>query len=312
MELSGEVRSSVAEFRADFKTTLQQVDRLANYKDLHDLLHRLQFEFYNVVIFPAKHFPEDDTALDQLLSTLPLLDEIGAGLKEVISRPSVSQTEKSWLDKIEIAQHDIKQALTESNASLLKRSLLSLKYVIANQPTRINGALAEAARAMDLLALVRGLENVSAQVHKLNLTAKSVSQYEEGLLAIRSLDGKMHTQVEEHDRWQATEIEMRQFDDCLETNQFEELKLFWPAVRDTAFVLFGENAEEWAMKLRESSLAVDQALVVDNPVRIKQAFRDYRARVGRRFFQVDTKLKSQCGEIRKIGDPLNAILRMIE
>jgi hypothetical protein len=66
------------------------------------------------------------------------------------------------------------------------------------------------------------------------------------------------------------------------------------------------------MKLRESSLDVDQALVVDNPVRIKQAFRDYRARVGRRFFQVDTKLKSQCGEIRKIGDPLNAILRMIE
>jgi hypothetical protein len=47
-------------------------------------------------------------------------------------------------------------------------------------------------------------------------------------------------------------------------------------------------------------------------VLIKRTFGKYRRHASNRFFQVDVDLKSICGELRKVGMPLSAVLRMIE
>jgi hypothetical protein len=41
------VRAAVFTFRTDFQAACEQIDVLSNYKDLHDLLHTLQFQCFN-------------------------------------------------------------------------------------------------------------------------------------------------------------------------------------------------------------------------------------------------------------------------
>src|SRR6476660_1141400 len=45
-----QVQADVAAFEAIFETSCKQIDSLACYKDLHDLLHTLQFRCYNYLI----------------------------------------------------------------------------------------------------------------------------------------------------------------------------------------------------------------------------------------------------------------------
>ena len=63
---NAEVRSVVAVFRADFVAASGQIDVLSDYKDLHDLLHDLQFQCYNYIASQTARFPQDDLAADTL------------------------------------------------------------------------------------------------------------------------------------------------------------------------------------------------------------------------------------------------------
>jgi hypothetical protein len=304
------VRATLGKFRADFESTCQQIERMADYKDLHDLLHRLQFDYYGMVLSPAKNFPGED-AVDELFVHQPKLDEIISNLRAILQRPSVNPIEGQWGQKLEAAGQEIARALDQADVALLKKGLMGLKHILANQPTRINGTLTESARAMQLSSLIEALVNVASQAASLNLDPAYSAQFAAGIQPLKQLDQQMRTQVDQHDRWQAVENELRNFEGSIQTGELDELKLFWPDVKTTTQTLYANRAEEWAKKLSDSGNALDQAIRDDNPVRIKRAFNDYRSRIGFRFFQVDTDLKKLCSEIREIGTPLNAVLRMI-
>jgi len=61
VKLSPEVRAAVGTFSADFKAAIAQVDVLGDYKDLHDLLHQIQFNCYTPLMREANYFPDDRT-----------------------------------------------------------------------------------------------------------------------------------------------------------------------------------------------------------------------------------------------------------
>jgi hypothetical protein len=53
------------------------------------------------------------------------------------------------------------------------------------------------------------------------------------------------------------------------------------------------------------------ALQDKNPATIQRSFQRYRRQMDNRFFRVDVDLKRLCDDLRKIGAPLNALLRAI-
>ena len=61
-----QVRTTVAGFHADFVAASQQIDILADYKDVHDNLHLLQFLCYNDIVTQSGRFPEDASTVDIL------------------------------------------------------------------------------------------------------------------------------------------------------------------------------------------------------------------------------------------------------
>ncbi len=308
---SGAVRSRVATFRADFEAACQQIDLLVQYKDLHDLLHKLQFRCYNVILQEAPRFPDDALSVDNLLNYEVTLQDLLAQLRGLAARPLISGAELGWVDDVGQAQGLLHQALTQLDATPLKRAILLLKRVIALQPSGVNQRLAAAARALRLGALVEAMRAIHAALGELALDQDKVRQFEQGVTALRSLDAQLMALIDAHDQWQAVERMLGRIEDVM-VYDLTELELSWPDVRTRVTTLANAGAEEWVTLLNEDAANLDGALTAQNPSMIQRYFRRYRQRAGNRFYQVDTMLKNLCEELRHVGEPLASVLRILE
>lgn len=75
------VKDAVITFRVVFQAACEQIDVIANYKALHDLLHTLEFQCYGVIVQAAKRFPDDELALEDLMEYELTLQDLLAELQ---------------------------------------------------------------------------------------------------------------------------------------------------------------------------------------------------------------------------------------
>lgn len=307
----GEVRARVAAFRADFQAAGQQIDLLVQYKDLHDLLHKLQFRCYNVIVQEVARFPDDSLAVDNLLNYEVTLQDIIARLRDVAGRAILPQSEVSWIEDVAQAQKMLNGALTHMQVDLLKRAAWLLKRVIALQPSSINQRLNMAARALRLEALAQAMKAIRNGLNTLQLEREKIAQFESGVAALESLHTRLTALVEAHDNWQALERILSRIEDVM-VYDLTELELSWPDVEHRVTLLCHEQSEDWVQLLTEDGGQVGNALAAQNPTLIQRYFRRYRQRAGNRFYQVDVMLKNLCEELRQVGEPLTSVLRLLE
>lgn len=311
IQRSPQVRAALYAFRADFQAACIQVDVLADYKALHDLLHRLQFDCYNVIIKAAARFPADETALDDLQDYLLGLEDILEQLREVTRRAAVAASDTAWIGDVAGARDELRRVTEQADAKLLKQAIWRLNRTLSIQPTRVNTRLTEAARALRLQVLVEALAMARDHLAAPGLDADKVRQFQAGLEALDSLGRSLQAQVENHDHWQGVDVELRRIEALIEPDLME-LQMSWPDLKAIAEPLYRTQSEEWAIAMSKEAEALDEALAADNPVKTRRAFRNYRNRAGHHFFQVDNDLRKLCGELRPIGEPLTLVLRMIE
>jgi DNA-binding MltR family transcriptional regulator len=307
---NGEVRTKVAAFRADFRAASQQIDLLVQYKDLHDLLHKLQFRCYNVIVQEVARFPDDSLAVDNLLNYEVTLQDIIAQLRAVAGRGLIPHSEVNWIEEVVQAQQLLNQALTHMQVDGLKRAVWLLKRVIALQPSSINQRLNMAARALRLEALVQAMKAIRDGLNTLNLDRGQIAQFETGVTALESLHTRLATLVEAHDNWQTLERILSRIEDVM-VYDLTELELSWPDVEQRVTNLCQEPSEDWVQLLLEDGGQLGSALAAQNPALIQRYFRRYRQRAGNRFYQVDVMLKALCEELRQVGEPLTSVLRLL-
>ncbi|MBI3244488.1 MAG: hypothetical protein HYZ49_19585 [Chloroflexi bacterium] len=311
MERSSDVRNAVIAFGTDFTAARDQVDMLGDYKDLHDLLHRLQFHCYSGITQAAARFPDDEMALDNLTDYLLTLEGIVAELRQVAERPSAPKQDVQWIEEVALARADLSTAIEKLDAKQLKQVTWRLNRLLSVQPSRINTLLNQAARAMRLPALVQTLSQVSENLASLDLDAEKVGQFKTGVEALSNLDHALIALVDEHDHWQDIDVELRRLEAAIEQD-LEELEMSWPDLKTKATPLYDGLTDEWAVAIKKEGDGLDETLAANNPVKVKRTFRSYRRRAGDRFYRVDVDLKTLCGELRKIGAPLASVLGMIE
>jgi hypothetical protein len=139
---------------------------------------------------------------------------------------------------------------------------------------------------------------------------QQVAQFANSVEALRSLFTRLSGLVEAHDRWQAVERILSRIEDVM-VYDLGEVELSWPDVQAKVGVLCGESSEEWVQLLSDDGGQVRNALTAQNPTMIQRYFRRYRQRAGNRFYQVDVMLKTLCEELRQVGEPLAAVLRLL-
>jgi hypothetical protein len=311
MQHSPDVRTAVIAFQSDFQVAHEQVDLLGDYKDLHDLLHRLQFHCFNGLVQAATRFPSDELSIDNLMDHAMTLEEIVRELKQAANRPTLPNQELMWIEELSITQDELQHTLDALDEKALKKVIWRLNRLLATQPARINTLLNLAARTLRLPALLSALTRVCDHVTSLDLESDKVLAFQSGLEALNVLAGGLSNLVEDHDRWQRLDVELRRIEASIDRDLLE-LEMSWPDVKPKAESLYGACTDGWAEALQKEGNALDEALLSNNPVKIRRFFRNYQRRATDRFFRVDVQLKALCGDLRLIGVPLASVLRMVQ
>jgi len=311
MERSSDIKNAVIEFQTDFNIAHKQVDQLGDYKDLHDLLHRLQFHCYNGVIQASKRFPPDELTLDNLTDYALTLDGIVDELKLVASRPAMQKQEINWIDEVNLIKGDLHKAIDTLDESLLKKVIWRMHRLLGSQPARINTLLNKAANDLRLSGLLNALTRVYENFTTSELDAKKVGAFQSGIEGLNRLHQSLSILVEDHDQWQALDNELRRIESSLD-HDLTELQMSWPDVKLKAEPLYINCPDEWANAIKKESNALDEALRTDNQIKSVRGFRNYQRRAVERFYRVDVELKNLCGNLRQIGVPLASVLEMIK
>ncbi len=305
------VRELVATYRADFAAASQQIEILSNYKALHDLLHKLQFRCYNVIAQEERRFPDDDLALDNLLNYEVTLQDIVANLQAVAATANLPANEVAWIDDLVDAQQRLRQALDELEREILRRTVWLMRRVLALQPSNINHRLNAAARALRLGTILHSLREIRNALRQFNVASAEIEQLENGLDELELLDQRLSSLVDEHDQWQDVQRILGRIDDLM-AHDLTELEFSWPDLNSRVTALCSAHEGQWVERFAQDATHLHQALAAKNPARVHRYFQRYRQRAGNRFFQVDTQLKELCNELRKVGELLSSILRLLE
>ncbi|MDQ3249159.1 MAG: CHAT domain-containing protein [Chloroflexota bacterium] len=310
------VRARIVAFRTDFQAAGEQIDVLVNYKELHDLLHNLEFLCYNGIVQEARRFPADTTAFGILTDHELTLQDIVRRLQSIAARPSLPTDETGWIGEIVEAQTRLQEALEKSDAHPLSRTLWLLRRVLYRHPARINERLNAAARALRLAAIVGAMQAIVETLHQSTPDSPkpsptTVQQFATGVAALTVLNGGLTTLLNQHDRWQAIDLELRRIESSL-SQDVSELEISWPGLQTQIEPLTQVGAAIWVDALNSDRNGLDGALQTQNPVRTRLYFQRFRRQVGHRFYQVDSELRLLCDELRRVGAPLAAVLQEVE
>jgi hypothetical protein len=304
------VHTAVVVFRVDFEAACKQIDMIADHKDLHDLLHTLEFQCYNGIVQEASRFPDDETSLDILTDHLMTLQQLIRDIQKVVCRKTLATNEVTWFKKLEIAQENLENALEKLDTTPLQETIRLMRSVLAVQPSRINTELNVVARTLRLSSLVTALKSIWESLSNSNLDQEKFGQFQEGVKTLAELEQRLAALVIGHDYWQEIDLELRRIEGNID-QALDDLAISWPYLKKSTVILFDSNGDKWTIALQKDFQNLDDSLTKNNPAKIRRYFRLYRRRTSERFYEVDATLKRLCDELRKVDEPLTSLLRMM-
>jgi hypothetical protein len=308
---SSDVRRSVMAFQTDFRITHEQIDRLGDYKDLHDILHRLQFYCYRGILQAQKRFPNDEMMISDLTDYALTLEEFMEELRQVVIRTLIPKQELRWIKDINLAKIGLRDAINTRNPDSLKNVVWRLNRLLTTQPVQIDALLNRSARELRLASLLNALRSICANLSDLNLNAEKISVFQSGVSAMEKLEKALSSLVENHSQWQELTNELRRIESLINYDLLE-LEMSWPDIKQDAESLYIAYTGEWSSTLKMESNELDDALNNSDPVRARRCFHSYQRHATQRFYRVDIDLKRICNSLRKIGIPLSSLLELIQ
>lgn len=301
------VFAAVSQCKTDLEQAQAQVGSLAELKDMHDLLHRLQFDCYNIILTNAKSFPTVESAFETISAHRDILTTLVNGILRAAEKPSFAHEDMSWLDILRKSADALSQAVDTMDSGALTKAIGLLKRILAQQPSRVNTRLNDRAQALRLGDLVRDLNTVREKLsHVPDADAAKVAQFNAGVDSLTSLESSLKSIVNDHNKWQGVEDDLRLFDADVDQG-VADWQSFWPDVKSKVNALFVDGAQ-WSIDLQTAETKVDQSIAGNVETQIRVSFRAFRNRASARFYEVDANLKEMCNQLRTLGDPLNNVL----
>ena len=302
-----DVRDAVAEYRAEFHAARDQIQILADFKDMHDELHLMQKESHQPLRNAMGKFPEDaNSQLDVKAAEFDLKRSI-ENIKEILKHPAFTNP---WVYNLEDALVELHSANTEKSRDALDLAVENIERVLGDLPSKINDRLIEAARPdrLKFAELVIALASI-----RLRLEVSSADQSRTARLAaaidnLADLYHRLNALVIDHDIWQQVDNELRRI---RRNFSIKELKLSWKFLQEGAAPAYIGRTEPWA---RDCGAAVEQlgaAIAKTNEAEAREPFQQLYGYAGDRFIRVDRALKRLCGNMREVGELLDAILEII-
>ncbi len=253
-EQNADVRAIVAVFRADFEAASQQINVLGDYKELHDLLHEVQFKCYNYIASQTTRFPEDELVVDTLIDHGLTFKGLVAKLHDVAARATVSG-ELTWIAELVGAESLLEQALETKDPAMLKRHCRLVRRVLDRYPSLVNTRLNSAARALRMDAIERAMTTILDMLKSRVGESAEVTSFAAGTASLAELDQHLTCLVRDHDRWQDVDVELRRVEATLSSDP-EELQMSWPDIKARTESLLCGQVQSQTQALRQESVSL--------------------------------------------------------
>jgi hypothetical protein len=151
----------------------------------------------------------------------------------------------------------------------------------------------------------------------LKLESKTVTQFASGVEALMRLDERLASLLKQHAAWQTIDTYLRTLlDSGIKTRLETDPDLFKDDWRELVHGKVRgfpqDSADGLSGKLEDYAAKIEEALSQLNVPLLEKQLELYRRCVGLRFFRVDSDLKMSCDELRKVGEPLDALLGVLE
>jgi hypothetical protein len=310
-----EVQAKVATFDAVFETSSTQIETLGYYKDLHDLLHTLQFNCCNYltnnIVRRARRDPDDETLWDDVDGYEQTLQNIMGGLERAAQQASIGRAALPWIQKLIDNLKLLFQCLEQKDIQQIEDAVKPIQRVLAVRPSQINACLAAAAEALPLPRLVEDLTRVRDSLDSGRVSSLTVSKFASGVEAIELLKENLNALIDSHNKWQEIDLEIRRIEGNMAAD-YSELEDSWADLKVLTESQCECSEEDWAQLLKKKIAELDKALADADAVKIRQSFQSYRSKSNARFFEVDLSLKELCAQLRKVGEPLTTVWEMIK
>ena len=306
------IKNAVIGFKTEFQAISDQVEIMSIYKELHDILHDLEFKCYQGILREARDFPDD---YDEYL-----LENCGEELKDIIANVESIVAQKNpasegidWQQKLDRAGEFLLTAIEKKDKSKLKQTISAIRRVINTEPSQINRALVSIARVLRLPILIKAMSNILNMIVDSQLETTKINQFQDSVISLSELNDNLKLLITSHDNWQRIDIELRRIENVNKyTSDLSELETSWQDLRVQVEKEYQDSQESWAISLGIEAVHLDEAISTQNTPEINKYFRKYCNLVRKHFFEVDKQLNDLCGNLREVGKPLAFLLEMME
>ena len=313
------IRSFVAEQQGQLVAADQALQILVEDKNVHDMLHDLQFKCYNYILQEGRKL-EDQIDWPLLVQPQKDLACISQLLEAAARQESMADEDFSWLEQLRAAQERLGVACDEFSLAPLKESRDVIKTILQMRPTIFDTKLCAAARTLPLEDLRKALCAIRAKLSAGSLESDAGASFSAGVDTLPELSANLQALTTEHTRWQVIETRLWSIDALIDRD-LAELRNGWPQVRERLVKICDGNRAPWAISILEESWKLD-ALLKSPPsgeakelrvwqMRVRYSYRSCSNDSGTRFYQVDLKLKRLCDQLRGVQAALVNILQKL-
>jgi hypothetical protein len=311
-----DVRNAIAEYQADFRTVCEQISKVGDLKEIHDLLYlidtkcsRQAWSVEKDVPANAAEIPRGGLSYGLLNDAQQCLVKALEKMNKIRGRGNLGDEPLECYDELCLARDQLTVALATANRPLLSQSVFAIDKILFEHPARINAQLRESAADLRLPALWQAMRSIYDRLSQAEIGPAQIEVFGNAVLDLARIKGIHDGLLQEHDAWQKIDGDLRYFE------RFLDSQLFPRAIRGSWSLLLGKVepvwtnvTQDWADRLRKEDARLRAAVDSGDLWTMKDAFQRFRTEASTQFDEVDQDFLNLCSQLREVGRTLSLIL----
>lgn len=311
------VRHELVGLRSQLEAISAQIRLLSHYKEMHDLLHRLEFECYKTLVNTAPRFPAEPQAGREIRRYRIKLEGVLADLRTTAQGAAAAMLEMSWIEPLLPLPARIDEALQSGLPEPLIEAIDTLKLELDIQPARLNYQLFGAASALRLGDLATAMRAVHGQLAGAGPATEFSLAVQAGADKLEVLNEALTQLVNDHNAWQDVEGRLRREEalarqDADAGRALSAFRKAWPQLKQRTDRLCQTRPPAAVARFIRLSQSLEAGYKDAAPGALYDLLFEFCEYASELFLQVDVDLRAMCGELRTVGERLAETLRRLE
>ncbi|MFY9621497.1 MAG: hypothetical protein WAM70_09425 [Pyrinomonadaceae bacterium] len=310
-------------YRRIFETAIKEFEIIADYKRMHDALHKLQLGWPDISSM-LNNLAMTSTIHVMILNSLTLLTGTIADLDDTFERKFVDGAEKKWMNNLKQERISLEKAIEDDQMSMIEITFNDIKEQLGSDLSWLNSRLKTAVTSVHLKDLINSMGDLCIVLQDVasERASRQVERYAAGVSEIAKLDEELSKLIIQHDEWQRNEDILRVLSVALrqqtnvegerststEAKRLSQLELISTVVNLSVVPLLAGQTSTLAKRLNISVQKLDDLIEQKDADKAEILFFfSYLDQARLFFFDLDTGLKAKCEELRRIGHELQQV-----